>query len=87
MNLSNMNLIPQIIRILEISKNKEENLKEFNKEACFKRISNIRKILQTLPGKELSISDQEKIIQQLEKQIFMQKELLTEINKTDQNDN
>ncbi|KAG4305524.1 hypothetical protein PORY_001080 [Pneumocystis oryctolagi] len=88
MDLSNTNLIPQIIRILETTKNKEEDLKKFNKEVSnlHQQISNIRKMLQSLPGKELSILDQEKIIQHLEKHVSMQKELLAEINTMEQND-
>ncbi|KAG5513250.1 hypothetical protein PMAC_001620 [Pneumocystis sp. 'macacae'] len=86
MDLSNANLIPQIIRILQIFRNKEENFKEFNKEISnlYQQISNIRKMLQSLPGKDLSILDQEKIIQHLEKQISIQKELLVEINTVEQ---
>ncbi|KTW27225.1 uncharacterized protein T551_03219 [Pneumocystis jirovecii RU7] len=86
MDLSSTNLIPQIIRILQIMKNKEENIKEFNKEISnlHQQISNIRKMLQSLPGKDLSILDQEEIIQGLEKQISIQKKLLAEINVVEQ---
>ncbi|EMR08328.1 hypothetical protein PNEG_03168 [Pneumocystis murina B123] len=80
MDISDTDLIPQIVQILKTTK--KDDLKEFNKEVTklYQKVSNIRKMIESLPGKDLSILDQEGVIKRLEKQISMQKKLLSEIN-------
>ncbi|QSL65929.1 hypothetical protein MERGE_003066 [Pneumocystis wakefieldiae] len=80
MDISDTDLIPQIVQVLKTTK--RDDLKEFNKEVTklYQQVSNIRKMIESLPGKDLSILDQEEVIKRLEKQISMQKKLLSEVN-------
>lgn len=73
MDISDTDLIPQIVQVLKTTK--RDDLKEFNKEVTklYQQVSNIRKMIESLPGKDLSILDQEEVIKRLEKQISMQK--------------
>ncbi|KTW27774.1 hypothetical protein T552_02214 [Pneumocystis carinii B80] len=79
MDISDTDIIPQIIQILKTAK--KDDLKELNKEVSklYQQVSNIRKMIESLPGKDMSILEQGGVIKRLERHISMQKRLLSEI--------